>query len=117
MLRPCNRATIYSLRLRCQVNFLSSSSTREKLGLLRCGRRTAGSAAKILVMPAKKELVGHAGDVIANDDVARFRLRKLLMGSRHRTVVAEVVDEKFLQTLHGAVAVLGDGGMLVDMRE
>jgi len=34
MLRPYNRATILSLRLRCQVNFLSSSTTREKLGLV-----------------------------------------------------------------------------------
>jgi hypothetical protein len=30
MLRPYNRATIRSLRLLCQVNFLSSSTTREK---------------------------------------------------------------------------------------
>jgi len=34
MLRPYSRAVIYSLRLHCQVNFLSSSNIREKLGLV-----------------------------------------------------------------------------------
>jgi len=45
--------------------------------------------AEMFVMLAKKELVGHAGNVIADDDVARFHLRKFFIGSRHRAVTAD----------------------------
>src|SRR5256884_3270751 len=68
-------------------------------------------------MPAKKELVGHAGNVIADDDVADFPQGQFFIGSRHRAGTARVVNEKLFQTLHGAVAVLSDGGMVVDIRE
>ncbi len=80
----------------------------------RC-RFSVARIAEMFVMLAKKELIGHAGNVIADDDVARFHLRKFLIGSRHRAVAARVVNEKLFQTLHGAVAVLGDGGMVVDV--
>jgi len=48
----------------------------------------------MFVMLAKKELVSHAGNVIANDDVARFHPPKFFIGSRHRAVTARVVNEK-----------------------
>jgi len=38
----------------------------------------------MFVVLAKKELVGHAGNVIANDDVPRFRLGKLFIKCGHR---------------------------------
>ena len=66
---------------------------------------------------AEKELVGHTGNVIANDDVPRFHLGKLLIGSGHRAFAAKIVNEEFFQTFHGAVAVLGNGGMVVNVSE
>ena len=40
----------------------------------------------MFVMLAKEKLVGHAGNVIANDDVPGLHLRKLFIGSGHRAV-------------------------------
>src|SRR5258708_30600241 len=71
----------------------------------------------MVVRLGKKELVGHARNVIAHDDVPRFFLRKLFIGGGHRPVMAQVVNEKLLQALHGAVTILGNGGMIVDVRE
>src|SRR5712664_555776 len=71
----------------------------------------------MFVTPAKQELVGHAGNVIANDDMARFRLRKFFVRSWHRTVSAQIVDKKLFKALHGAVAVLGDARMVVNVGE
>ena len=71
----------------------------------------------MFVMLTKKELVGHTGNVIANDDLPRFRLRKFFIERRHRTATICIVNEKFLQTLHGAVAVLRDGGVVVNAFE
>src|SRR6266436_1054086 len=71
----------------------------------------------MFVMLAKKKLIGHAGNIIANDDVPRFLLRKVFIGGGHRPVAAQVVNEKLFQALHGAVAVFGDGGMIVNVRE
>src|SRR6266550_971609 len=82
----------------------------------RC-RFSLASIAKMFVMPAQKELVGHAGDVIANDDVACFHLREFFIGSRHRAVRSQIVGEKLLETVHGAFAVLGNDRMVVDMCE
>src|SRR5713101_854059 len=73
--------------------------------------------AEMFVMPAKKELVGHAGDVIANDDVPRLHLGKLFIGGRHRAGSCQVIGEELFHTFYRAVAVLGDGGMVIDMRE
>ncbi len=71
----------------------------------------------MLVMAAKKELIGHAGNVIADDDVARFRLCVFLIGSWHRAERTEVIIKKFFQAAYGMVAVLGNGGMIVDVSE
>jgi len=71
----------------------------------------------MLLMAAKEELIGHAGDVIADDDVARLRLRQLLVGRRHRAGRAEVIHEEFLEAAHGAVAIFGDGRVIVNVCE
>src|SRR5260370_36304457 len=83
----------------------------------RRNRFAAERTAQMFAMLAKKELICHAGDVIANDDVPRFRLRKFFIRSGHRARTARVVNEKLFQTPHRAVAVLGDGGIVVDMGE
>jgi len=69
----------------------------------------------MFVMAAKEELIGHTGDVIADDDVARFRLCVFLVGTWHRAGRTEVIVKKFFQAAYGMVAVLGDGGMIVDV--
>ena len=71
----------------------------------------------MFVMLAKQKLIGHSGDVVANNDVPRFRLRKLFIESRHRARQAQVVTEQLFEALHGAVAVLADGGVIVDVSE
>src|SRR5260370_17420482 len=71
----------------------------------------------MFVMLAKKELVGHAGNVIADDDVARLQLRKFFIGSGHRAGSCQEMGEELFETLYRAVAVLGDGGMVVDVSE
>lgn len=71
----------------------------------------------MLVMLAKEKLVGHAGDVIADNHMPRFNLRELFVGSGHRAGRSKVVVEKLLEGAHRAVAVLGDGGVIVDVGE
>src|SRR5437879_10019034 len=82
----------------------------------RC-RFSLASIAKMFVMPAKKELVGHAGDVIANYHVACFHRREFFIGSGHRAARSQIVGEKLFETVHGAFAVLGNDRMVVDMCE
>jgi len=71
----------------------------------------------MLVMAAQKELIGHTGDIIADNDVARLGLRNVFVERRHRAGRAEVIHEEFLEAAHGAVAIFGNGGMIVDMSE
>jgi hypothetical protein len=71
----------------------------------------------MVVMVAQKELIGHAGDVIADDDVARFHPRKFFVESGHRAGSTEIEGKKLFETVHGVVAVLGDGGMAVNAGE
>jgi len=68
-------------------------------------------------MSSKEELIGHAGDVIADDDVARLDLRNVFIGRRHRPGRAEVIHEEFLEAAHGAVAIFGDGRVIVNVCE
>src|SRR6266850_1903868 len=67
----------------------------------------------MLVMLAKQKLIGHSGDVVANNDVPRFHLRKLFVGSRHRAGSCQVISEELFEALHGAVAVFADGGVII----
>ncbi len=69
----------------------------------------------MICMLAKKELIGHAGDVITNNHITRRHLRKLLIRSRHRTWRFDVESKKFVEALDRAVAVFGDFGSLVNM--
>ncbi len=100
---------------------MSKTSFRFGRGLLlesmRRSRSVAERATHMFMMLAKKELICHAGDVIAHDKVPCFGLGKFFIGRRHRAGASQVENEKFFQTLHRAVAVLGDGRMVVDMGE
>lgn len=68
-------------------------------------------------MFAEQVVVGHAGDVVADDDVARFAASGFLVRRRHGVRSVEVEEEKFLEAADGAVTVFGDGGMIVDVLE
>src|SRR5437870_11706870 len=69
----------------------------------------------MLAMLAQQELIGHSGNIIANDDMARLAPREFFVRGRHGARFRQVVSEKLFQTLHGAVAVLGDCRMIVDV--
>ena len=71
----------------------------------------------MLLMLAKEELVGHSGDVVANDDVPGFCASGFLVRRRHRVRRIDVVHKKLFETADRAVAVIGDSGMVVDMLE
>src|SRR5260370_8756939 len=69
----------------------------------------------MICMLAKKELIGHAGDVITNNHITWRHLRKLLIRSRHRTWRSDVVSKKFIEASDRTVAVFCDFGPLVNM--
>src|SRR5262252_9138752 len=69
----------------------------------------------MLSMLSQQKLVSHSRDVVANDDVARIRLGKLLVRSGHGARRSKVIREKLFQAFHRAVAVFGNGRMIVDM--
>ncbi len=71
----------------------------------------------MIVMEAQEKLIGHAGDVIADDDVARFYPREFFVESGHRAGRTEIELKQLFETLHGAVAVLGDSGMAINAGE
>ena len=71
----------------------------------------------MFVVLAEEEVVGHAGDVIADDDVARFGLREFFIGEGHRAGLVQKVGKEIFKTFYRAVAVFGDGRMILDMGE
>ena len=88
--------------------------------LLKSIRRGGGAVAGIaetFVMLAKQKLIRHSCDVVANNNVPHFPLRKLFIECRHRARSCEVVGEKLFQTFYGAVAVLRDGRMIINVLE
>ena len=66
---------------------------------------------------AKQKLVGHAGDVVAYDDVASFCAGRIFVGWRHRTRRIVIVQKKLFETAYRTVAVFGDGGVVVNVLE
>ena len=66
---------------------------------------------------SQEKLVGHAGDVIADDNVARNDEGLFLVIWRHGAAVSEKEMEKSLQTLNGVVAVFGDDRMRVQVSD
>src|SRR5690349_21205629 len=73
------------------------------------------SSTEMLMMLAKEKLIRHSRDVVASDDVARVCLHRFLVRSRHRARRGQIIRKKLFQTFHGAVAVFGNGRVIVDM--
>src|SRR5690348_8396794 len=78
-------------------------------------RRSSGT--EMLLVFAKQKLVGHSRDVIANGDGPPIRSGRFLVGSRHRLRRIEVINKKFFQAANGAIPVLGDSRVVVNVRE
>src|SRR6516225_8673034 len=79
-------------------------------------RFPVSSAETLLVLP-QQELIRHSCDIVAHDNMARFRSRKLLVRSRHGTRLRQVIRKELFQTFHRAVAVFRDRRMIVNMRK
>lgn len=69
----------------------------------------------MLLMLPQEKLVGHPGNVIANDDVAGLRSRQLFISHRHGAGLIQVVGEKRFKAVHGAIAIFGNRGKIVNM--
>ena len=63
----------------------------------------------------EQELVRHAGNVIADDDVTGNGEGKLLMIGRHGIEFAKIEVEKMLEAFDGAIAVFGNDGIVVEI--
>ena len=62
-------------------------------------------------------MVGHAGDIIADDAVARLAQGELSVLRRHTLGVFEVKREKRVERGYGAVAVLDDRWLRIEPGE
>src|SRR5271156_2133384 len=65
---------------------------------------------------AQKKMVGHSGNVIANDAMAWFARRQLRMIRRHTVGVVEEKAEERVERLHRAVAIFNNGRIRIEMR-
>ena len=66
---------------------------------------------------AEQELVGHSGDVIADDNVAGDLLRGLLLRFGQRAALLKIKGEEFGEAGDGARGIFGNQWMVVDVRE
>ena len=64
----------------------------------------------------QQELVGHAGDVIANDDVTSDGERGLLVIGRHGTQFLEIKIKKLRKAIDRTVAIFGDDWIAIEIR-
>ncbi len=64
---------------------------------------------------AQQEMVGHAGDVVADDAVARRLAGLFGILGRHALGMLEEESKKLIEGGDGAVAILGDGGFGIEM--
>ena len=81
------------------------------------GGGNKSSWAKMFAVPAEEKLVGHAGDVIANGDVAWFGVGEFFVGGGHGARGGKIVCEEFFEAADGAVAILSDSGIIVNVGE
>ena len=65
----------------------------------------------------EEKLVGHAGDVIADDDMARDGEGFLFVVRRHGFTLGEVEMKESFQTFDGLVAVFGDERVSIKMSD
>lgn len=60
-------------------------------------------------------MVGHAGDVVADDNVTGSGSSHFFVGGRHGAGCGEVVVEEFFEAADGTVAVFGNSCVIVDV--
>src|SRR5580658_2487151 len=65
---------------------------------------------------AEQELIGHAGDVVADDSMRSFDLYLARVVWWHGVGMIDVVGEELFERGDGARAILHDGGMIVEPR-
>src|SRR5215813_5761771 len=63
----------------------------------------------------EKEVISHAGDVVADHSVARNAASSLLVIRRHGVALGEEKVKKPLEARNGVVAVFGDNRMSIQM--
>ena len=66
---------------------------------------------------AQEEMIGHAGDVIADDAMARMARGELSMLRRHALGMFDVKSEERVERGHGAVAVFDDRWLRIEAGE
>ena len=66
---------------------------------------------------AKEEMIGHAGDVVADHAVARLSRREFGVVRRHALRVFEEKRKKRVERRDGTVAVFDDGRLRIEARE
>src|SRR5262249_20635513 len=89
--------------------------------LLRSFRRdeasVSSSIAEVFAMLTKQKLIGHPGDVVANNDVPRFRLCKLFVEWGHGAPRVQIVAEKFFEKANRTITIFTDGMVVIYVRE
>jgi len=73
-----------------------------------------GGDAEEFAALAQQEVVGHAGDVVADDAVARRVAGLLGVLGRHLVRMIEEESKQLVEGDDGAVAVFGDGGFGIE---
>src|SRR5271156_5154812 len=76
-----------------------------------------GSDAEEFAALAQQKVVGHAGDVVTNDAVARRVASLFGVLGRHLVRMIEEESKQFVEGRDGAVAVFGDGGFGIEPRK
>ena len=71
----------------------------------------------MLAMLAKQKLIGHTGDVIADDDMPCFRASRFFMRKRHGSGRIEIIQKKLFETADGTVAIFRDSRDIVNVFE
>ena len=79
--RTFTQSSAYHTAIKCQGKTVGEVPSLGESGI---ADEKSASGTEVVVVLAEEELVGHAGDVVADDDVAGFGLRQLFVGDGHR---------------------------------
>ena len=66
---------------------------------------------------AKQEVVGHTGNIVANNDMRRFFFGQARILFRHALGMFQEEPEQLIECRNGAVAVICDGRVRIEVRE
>src|SRR5208282_1733404 len=101
----------------CAFHGVGCGLLRDLRGFGSLARGRSSSGPEMFLVLAKQKLVGHSCDVIAHDDVACFAAGGFFVRRGHGAGRIEIVDKKLFEATDGAVAVLGNGRVIVDVLE